>query len=155
MKLSVLLGTLFLNLLASGQNTTEEIVHVEAPQVTMQAGRPAMIRVMVKVREGFHIQANQLTDEFLIPTTLQMDGGEYFTFSPPVFPAPEKFKLAGTTDYLEVFGGAFEIQSTVVAIKKINKGLYELAGSLLYQACDSVRCLFPRKAGFSVTVEIK
>lgn len=145
---------LFSSIMALGQ-VKDELVKVSVPKVMVQAGRQSVIRVSVEVKNGYHIQAHSVKDEFIIPTTLEIDGGKEFIIKNQVFPSDKKFKLEGTDQYLEVYDGRFEIQTFFIVQKKIQKNVHHLNGKLNYQACDSVRCLFPRTIQFSIEVDVR
>jgi hypothetical protein len=142
------------SIMASGQ-VRDAIVKVNVPDVSVQAGGQSMISVSVEVKSGYHIQAGEVTGEFLIPTTLKVDGGKDFIIEKQVFPLAKKFKLEGTDQYLDVYDGRFEIQTIFIAQKEIQKNVHHLNGKLNYQACDSVRCLFPKTVEFSIDIEVR
>lgn len=144
---------LFSSVMAIGQNN--DLVKVNAPNVTGHAGRQSMISVSVEVKSGYHIQAHAVKDEFIIPTTLEIDGGKEFVINKQVFPSAKKFKLEGTDQYLDVYDGRFEIQTFFITQKNAQKKVHRLNGKLNYQACDSLRCLFPRHVEFSVDIEVR
>ena len=72
--------------------------------------------------------------------------------SKPTYPDYREFLLKGTYEKLLVFDGELKIVVRISAAESVKEGSYALPGSLYYQACDSVRCLFPRKLRFNVTV---
>ena len=142
------------SIMALGQ-VSEELVKVNVPNVTVQAGKQSVISVSVEVKSGYHIQANAVKDEFIIPTTLEINGGKEFIIQKQIFPPAKKFKLEGADQYLDVYDGRFEIQTFFIAQKKTQKNVHHLNGKLNYQACDSVRCLFPRTIEFSIEVDVR
>lgn len=131
-----------------------DLVRVTAPLATMQRGGEAVVRLVVDVVDGYHIQAHEVKDEFLIPTTLSLNTGGAFVAAAPVFPATHKFRLEGTDEYLDVFDGKFEIEVHLRASPATKDGLHRVEGELHYQACDSIRCLFPRTAKFVMAIQI-
>ena len=44
-------------------------------QVTVDAGKPAVVKLHFRVAEGMHINSHVPKDEFLIPTTLEFPDG--------------------------------------------------------------------------------
>ena len=131
---------------------SDEIVVLKSQQVIVEAYSSGVIHLEVKVKEGFHIQAHELKDDLLVPTTLEIRQDENFIIEAPVFPPSKKFRLEGTDSELDVYDGQFEILSPFRAKRK---GKYRLGGTLKYQACDSARCLFPRSIDFVVDVYVK
>ena len=139
----------------SKQINADEIVKVNAPKVIVQAGKSSVINITVEVKNGYHIQANKVDNEFIIPTTLEIRGDKAIILKKQVFPSAKKFKLEGTDEYLDVYDGRFEISIFFRTQKEIQKGIRQLNGKLNYQACDSMRCLFPRVIEFSIDVEVR
>lgn len=149
---TILLLVNIMSLLRVGDN---EIVKVNSPKVITRQGVESVVNVSVQVKPGFHIQAHEVKDEYLIPTTLEITGTTEIIPGKPVFPSTNKFKLEGTDSFLDVFDGTFQIQTFLTTQKTIQKGNYTLNGKLKYQACDSVRCLFPRTVEFVVNVDVQ
>lgn len=149
--------TIFLltNYTVSKQIKPDEIVKVNASKVIVQVGRDSVISVEVDVRRGYHIQAHEVSDEFLIPTTLEIDGGKEIVIKNQAFPSAKKFKLKGTDKYLDVYDGKFKINTFFTTQKGIQKNIYQINGKLKYQACDSMRCYFPKTIEFLIDVEVR
>jgi len=145
---------LFNSVIAFGQ-VTDELVKVNVPDVSVQVGEQSVISVSVEVKDRYHIQANAIKEEFIIPTTLEINGGEEFIIKNQVFPSAKQFKLEGTDLYLDVFDGRFEIQTFFITQKNTQTKVHHVDGKLNYQACDSVRCLFPRTIEFSIYVDVR
>jgi hypothetical protein len=113
-----------------------------------------VINIAIEIKNGYHIQANKVKDQF-IPTTLEIKGDKEIIIRNKVFPPAKKFKLEGTDQYLDVYDGKFEISIFFTTKKEIRKGLHRLYGQLNYQACDSMRCLFPKSIKFSLDIEFR
>ena len=52
------------------QASADSIVKVNAPEVTAYAKKAWRDIIYVTVKKGYHIQANKVNDEFIIPTTI-------------------------------------------------------------------------------------
>ena len=127
-------------------NVTESIVYV---------GIGTMIPIWVEVKQGYHIQANTVNDESLIPTTLEVNDDKNIAIIKQEFPPDKKFQLEGTDTFLNVYDGKFLIKLFLNPVAKTQIGKYVLNAKLRYQACDSISCLFPRVIEFSIPVEVK
>jgi DsbC/DsbD-like thiol-disulfide interchange protein len=147
---------IFLVYILSFDNKTDadSVVRVTVPEVKVQAGQVAEINVHVSVEKGYHIQANRVSDEFIIPTTLEINTREIITAGEMAFPEGKKFRLEGTSDYMLVYDGTFKITIPFKTHKKIQKGRYNLGGNLHYQACDAKTCFFPKAVAFSVVIKV-
>jgi thiol:disulfide interchange protein DsbD len=136
------------------QTASNGVVAVSTPTVTARAGERGEFILGVEVKEGYHIQANKVKDE-LVPTTVEINPTPEFTLKEPIFPSPQKFKLDGADDYLNIYDGKFNIMIPFFTNPKIKRATYKLSGKLKYQACDSVRCLFPKAIDFSFRVDVQ
>jgi hypothetical protein len=136
------------------QTYADEIVKVNTQRVLINKGQHSVVTVVVEIKDGYHIQANKTDNEFIIPTTLEIDSDK-IDIQKQVFPSTKKFKLEGTDEYLEVYDGRFEIRLFINSKKETQRGIHELSGKLKYQPCDSMRCLFPRTIKFSIDVEVR
>lgn len=135
--------------------SSDELVKIRTLKVDAQAGQEVMIKTFVSVKNGYHIQAHEIIDELMIPTTLEIADDKNFVIKKQVFPPIKKFMLTGTGEYLEVYDGEFEIQTSLGVSVNVQKGFRQLKGVLTYQACDSVRCVFPRRVEFLVNVKVR
>lgn len=133
----------------------DELVQASAERVTIRGGQVKAVNILVRVKDGYHIQANKVRNEFTIPTTLVLRQSNEFKMKRAAFPSSKKFKLEGVDDYLEVYDGKFEIGVTLKATSEVQPGAYQLNGKLNYQACDSVRCFSPRDAHFIIEVDVQ
>ena len=120
-----------------------------------QVGQDLLIKTVVSVKNGYHIQAHEVADELIMPTTLEIAGDKNFVVKKQIFPPTKKFQLTGTDQQLDVYDGEFEIETYVRMPERVQKGVVQLKGKLKYQACDSVRCLFPRTVEFLVDVVLQ
>lgn len=102
------------------------------------AEKGAVVRAVVEIAAGFHINAHAPDEPFLIPTvlTLEADGVE---FGEPTYPEPEsqEFPFAPGKPML-VYDGTIEI---IAAASAMPAGA--VRARLRYQACNHERCLPP------------
>ena len=145
---------LLLYFLPCKEQTSDNTVKVTTSEVTAYPGKSGVLYIYVEVKRGYHIQANKVNDEFIIPTTLEINTGGIITIGKHSFPAGKKFRLEGTNDYLLVYDGVFKIITSFKTREKIQQGNYTLDAQLRYQACDAKTCFSPRTVAFSVAVRI-
>lgn len=131
-----------------------DVLKVSIPEVTVTAGENSVIKMKVEIKKGYHIQANKVNDDLLIPTTLKINENKNITTGRQEFPPAKKFKLEGTDNFLDVYDGAFEIKIPFKTTRKTPKGKYLLNAKLNYQACDSKTCLFPKTIGLSFIINV-
>lgn len=112
------------------------------------------IIVSFQIKEGYHIQANKVNDESLIPVKLEMETREGIFYGQPVFPEWKEFTMEGTNDRLWVFDEILDVKIPLTIANGKSQGDYLLKGNLHYQACDSWKCYFPRELDFEVFFSI-
>jgi hypothetical protein len=121
------------------------------PSVTLRAGESKTVIVRVVVGDGYHIQSNPASNEFLVPLELKFEPADGIQFGNPVYPKGRPYRLKGTDDDLMTYDGTVSVTVHVKASATASGGERLAKGSLSYQACDSHRCFFPK----SVPVELK
>jgi uncharacterized protein len=135
--------------------SSPDIVTIQVIDSIVYTGKSNKVEIEVNVKEGYHIQANEVSDESLIPTTLEITSNEYLTTRKQEFPRSKKFKLEGTDRFLNVYDGKFLIKLFIDPPKTAAESKYCLEARLRYQACDSRSCLFPRTIDFSIPLQVK
>lgn len=124
------------------------------PIVTVHPGETTAVVIPVLIADGYHVQANPASGEFLIPLELDLGLGEPDSLlSWEVrYPPPQTFRLEGTTDDLLTYHDSIGVEVAIFVMDAARKGERTVTGRLRYQACDAKRCLFP--AWLPVTLPI-
>ena len=115
----------------------------------------AELRIRVTVAEGYHIQANPPSHDFLIPLQLKLRRARGIEVGPPRYPPAQLYYLRGVSDPLLTYGGAFELLLPLRVQGDVPPGAYVLNSSLRYQACDSHSCLMPSERRLKLHVEVQ
>jgi thiol:disulfide interchange protein DsbD len=129
-------------------------VGATASKKDFQLSENIKINVKATVLEGFHINANKIADEDLIPTSLTVKEGD-FKMVKVNWPAAKSYKFSFSETELQVFEGSFNIGLNLKAKKDLKPGKYEVSGSVHYQACNDRACFAPKDAEFTVSVNLK
>ena len=143
---------LFVPFVAFSQHS--DIATLTAQKLELKAGEIKKAKIVIRIKEGFHIQANKLKDESLIPATLMVDTAEGLLPGKSIYPSAKKYKLEGTDSFLDVYDGYIKIVVPVKATEEIMPGVHHLHAVLRYQACDAKRCFFPRSLEFTIFIEV-
>jgi len=112
----------------------------------VHSGNPGKLVVRFNVAKGWHINAHEPLEDYLIPTNLSLetkDGKESAVVS---YPKPEIKRLGFSKKPLALLEQAFEIS---VATKKGHSGPYDLR--LEIQACSDEVCLEPDLLNFRIS----
>jgi hypothetical protein len=152
-----MIPVLLLSLLVLGGNgdaRTPPALIVSGVVVRPDTGGGYTAIVSVEVRDGFHIQADSVVDEFLIPTRVVLAGNTGFELGPVVFPAEREFTMEGVGVPWRVFDGSFDILVGLRSLGEPPAGKVSTVGAeLKYQACDRRQCYPPRTVEFEIPVE--
>ncbi|MBL8016850.1 MAG: protein-disulfide reductase DsbD [Ignavibacteria bacterium] len=149
-------NSVLLLLLLTTLSFSQQYVTVTATSTKKDFFPSENIRINVKadVQSGYHINANKVSDEDLIPTTIEVDGGQ-LKVGKISWPGSHKFKFSFSETELDVYEGSITIGVNLKAPKDIKPGKYEVTGKLNYQACNDRACFAPKDAPFTVTVVLK
>lgn len=132
-----------------------DIVSVSIDETVVHRGNTSRVTIWVDVRDGYHIQASEVEDESLIPTSLVVDSTENLTVSSRKFPQQKRFRLEGTDTFLAVYDGRFPVTLSIRAAAAAPPGKTALNARLRYQACDARTCFFPRQIDFPIPLEVR
>jgi DsbC/DsbD-like thiol-disulfide interchange protein len=114
-------------------------------------GETFKVAVLVKISPGWHIHANELSDQFLIPTELLFEENEKIKVTQFHYPEPKLEKYEYSESELEVYDGEIILGALVKTSSALKPGKYTLKGELDYQACDDRSCLSPKKIEFEIS----
>lgn len=131
-----------------------QIVAVKASPVTLAAGAATHARVTLIVADGYHVQANPASDEFLVPLRLDLRGERGVRVGKPRYPRGRPYRLPGADMDWMIYNGTLEIAVPLEAQEKAPEGEHVLRGALHYQACDEGRCFFPASVPVTLPVRV-
>lgn len=117
-------------------------------------GHEFEIAVVVRIMSGFHMNANKVTEQYLIPTTLTANLPAGFKEIATSYPDGKTLKLSFSDTPLSVYTGSFTVRMKLSAGAAASLGKQSLPLSLRYQACNDVACLPPVKIPVSATLEV-
>ena len=124
--------------------------HVRASAVVRAGEKDDEIVVTLQIDDGYHVNANPASFDYLIPTSVAFAG---LTSPGTKYPKPSRFKSAFAPDELAVYEGTVPLVVTVPKGTIATQG--ELTGQVDVQACDAKICLPPSKLPFSVALRGK
>lgn len=133
----------------------KDIVNVSVNETLLTPGKKSVAIIRVMVKADYHIQANKITNESLIPVSLETTPNKLFLIKKPLFPPYKLFHLEGTEESLNVFDSIFIIQLPVKAIATAKEGKYLMKARIKYQACNAKICLFPRTLDFELPIVVR
>lgn len=120
----------------------------------MKRGAEVEIRLKAQLQQGYHVNSDKPTDDFLIPLKLTWAKDPLQT-EQIIYPMPQMEKYAFSPNPLSVYSGTFEIATKFKAAPAAAPGPAIMNGKLRYQACNSKECLPPKTIDVAVTVDIQ
>ncbi|WP_163438827.1 thioredoxin family protein [Fibrobacter succinogenes] len=123
------------------------------PEMQMQYSAGALkdggkLTVWVTIPEKWHVNANEVTDEFLKPSSIEVKA-EGIEFGEVVWPAPIKEYNEALELEILTFRGEFKIEIPVKSVADKYDSLGTEA-TFHYQACDNSICLAPASKTISL-----
>ncbi len=112
------------------------------------------LAIEVRIKEPYHINAPQPTEDFLIPTTLEVELPEGISMGKLNFPAMEMKKFEFSEQRLAVYEGTIFLYTTLSISPEVTVAEQKFKGILGYQACDDHTCLAPEEFIFSQSFAI-
>lgn len=107
----------------------------------------------LSIGPDWHINANPVNDDFLIPTTLEFGEDRNFMVVNTIYPPPLPARFEFSESEVYVYAESALIGVLVKAGDMVLPGTYILRGALTYQACNDSSCLPPET--LSVEFEVK
>lgn len=131
------------------------VVTITPPaRVVVALGGSSEARLTVLVGEGFHLQANPASQEYLVPTKLAVESAPGIRPGRPIYPPGRPYRLQGGASDLAIYDGSFEIRVPLEASNDAAPGNRSLRTTLQYQACDNRVCLKPTSVEFELPMRI-
>jgi thiol:disulfide interchange protein len=118
-------------------------------------GKEFALAVVMKIRRGFHVNARQTSEDYLIPTDLKIDVPAGLRAGTTVYP-PGTLKTFPFSPKkpLNVYAETVVIRVPLTALADAPLGTQHVALKLRYQACSDAACLPPATLSFDAPVEI-
>ncbi len=118
-------------------------------------GEPGNVDLRFHIANGYHINSNQPSEEFMIPTALHMGATTDIVIGKINYPAGQDVSFEFAPDQkLNVYTGNFTVGVTVRPLHTVPPGKYAMRGSLKYQACDNRACYPPKQVPVEFEVRV-
>lgn len=106
-------------------------------------GKTFQIAVVMKIREGFHVNAREKSAEYLIATDLKADVPSGFQTGDVSYPKGSLQKFSFSPTPLNVYQGTVTLRMPITALASAPLGEQQIPVKLRYQACSNEVCLPP------------
>lgn len=137
----------------SGKDVVAPTAYVSYDPVAR--GTSFQVAVVMKIKQGFHVNARQVTEDYLIPTDLRAEVPVGFKIGDIVYPKGtlQTFAFAKDTP-LNVYTDTVTVRLPLTALASAAVGPQHLAMKLKYQACSQEICLPPVTKDVDATINV-
>ena len=151
-RLAAAVATVLAMVTAPGAWAQELSAGFAGPSVSIEAawessgarpGETARLAAVVTIEEGWHVNAHNPTDPYIVPTTLELALPEGVTVTKTAYPEPALLEVQGFLEKLAVYGGKFVVGVELRVGADVKPGKYTVPMTLKYQACDERQCMMP------------
>ena len=136
----------------SGKEVVKPEVYVSMEPAAR--GGSFQIAVVMNIRPGFHVNAREKSEEYLIATDLKAQLPSGFTGGEVVYPKGKLETFTFSKKPLNVYQGKVMVVLPVNALATAPLGEQHIPLKLRYQACSTELCLPPTTLPLEATVNI-
>jgi hypothetical protein len=117
-------------------------------------GSSFQIAVVMKIRPGFHVNAREKSEDYLIATDLKAALPAGFSSGEVSYPKGKLEKFAFSKTPLNVYQGTVILRMPVTALAGAPLGEQHIPLKLRYQACSTELCLPPVTLTLDATLNV-
>ena len=155
---TLIAATLFFSAPAGSQTPSgKDVVAPEAfaSHDPVARGMSFQVAVVLEIRNGFHVNAREVTEDYLIPTDLRAEVPAGFKLGPVSYPQGtlQTFTFAKNKK-LNVYSGKVTVLLPLTVLNTAPLGVQHLPMKLRYQACSTEICLPPVTKEVDATLNI-
>jgi thiol:disulfide interchange protein DsbD len=117
-------------------------------------GRAFEVAAAIEVAHGYHVQANKVLQDYLIPLTLTPDVPAGIRVASTEYPKAQMVKFPFATQPMAVYEGKFVVRMKLEADPGAPTGATKIPMTLRFQACNDQLCLPPTKLPLTAEFEV-
>ena len=136
----------------SGRDVVKPEIYVSLDPAAR--GSSFQVAVVMKIRPGFHVNAREKSEDYLIATDLKSELSAGFQGGEVSYPKGKLEKFTFTKIPLNVYQDTVTLKLPVTALANAPLGEQHIALKLRYQACSSEICLPPTTLPLDATINI-
>lgn len=125
-----------------------------ADRTAYAPGETARVAAKVTVEEGWHVNSNTPTFEYLIPTRLDLELPAGWADETVRYPEHEMQTFAFADQPLAVYDGQFVLLAEIKVPADARNGAVPVRAALRYQACNDSQCLPPVTTDTTVSLTV-
>lgn len=138
------------------QTSSKAVVTVEpsGPAAPVAAGETFTATIALKIRSGYHINAQKPSEDYLIGTTVSVTPPKGFSVVRSTYPKARMGSFSFSETPLAVYDGNAQVVLTLKADSTVAAGTATIPAKVEFQACNDDQCLPPSTVDVSFTVEV-
>jgi DsbC/DsbD-like thiol-disulfide interchange protein len=146
-------AALFLALLSA---QSSGYLAVSDPQkVVGKRGAAVQVKIPVTVKNGYHVNSNKPSEEYLIPLKLTWTSTGALEGGTIEYPKPALQKFEFSDKPISVYMGNFDLTANFKVGANAAAGPGSAAGKLKYQACSDRACFPPKSVDVTVSYQVQ
>jgi len=110
--------------------------------------------VEIKIAEGYHVNANPPSEDWLIPTEISVSGAAGVTVKEAFYPEAQDRTFEFWPEPLRVYEGDVVMGFLLEISADAEVGPHDLELTLRYQACNEEACFAPTSVKYAVPVTV-
>lgn len=118
------------------------------------AGTESTVALKLNLEDGWHVNSNRPSLDFLIGTELSVDPKEGFVLLDTGYPPSTSYNFDFAPEPVDVFEGEAPIFLTFSVDPSVAPGTYQLPATLTLQACNNEVCLAPSTIDLTIDLEV-
>ena len=122
-----------------------DLVKVQAKIENASGAASGTLRVTARIAPGWHVNSHTPSEDFLIPTTVQLTPAPGVRAGEPRYPPGKNKKFAFSEKPLSVYEDQFEIE---IPVSWTTAAAPAVEGSIEFQPCNDTQCLAPGSVPF-------
>jgi thiol:disulfide interchange protein DsbD len=132
------------------------VVHLnlDAPADPVRPGGRARAVLSLHIEHGWHVNAHQPLEDFLIATEVALDENAPAELVAAVYPQPDVVKLAFSEEPMAVYEGTVLIGLELKTPEGVAEGELTVPGMVTVQACNDAMCLPPTDVPFEIGLKV-
>lgn len=156
MLVAIFAGVFFSAITTAQVPSPREVVTSAAYVSSEPAARnvPFELAVVFKIRPGFHVNAREKSEDYLIATDLRAEIPAGFKAGPVKYPQGELHTFTFSKKPLNVYQDTVTLRMPLTALSKAPTGAQQIPLKLRYQACSTEICLPPVTVDLQAQVNI-
>ncbi len=132
----------------------DQLVFPRVTPVALKAGGTAVATIELQILDGWHINANPPSPDYMIPTSIELRLPSGIRAGKIDYPAGHEIKLEFDETPLSVYDGKVAVSIPITAADDAVNGRRKLSGKVRFQACNDQVCLAPAELPFVLDVTL-